>query len=182
MAKKLSDPNESSRTGKETEISKSGALLLIRSTRFGDLEIDAAKVIQVPSGLVGYGRPQLFVLFEYSQPFHWLQSVDDPSLAFVVIDGLELARKFELQAPYGDPDTDLQPEDEYAVILIVTLREPIDQSTVNLLAPIFVNMRNRRAVQVVYDDAREKVRYPLFGELLKMKPEHGQKQTQTKNK
>lgn len=144
----------------------STATYLIKSTRFGTVEVDASKTIQLPSGLVGYDRPQIFALFDYAYPFHWLQSIDNPELAFVVIDGLEISKKLGLQIPWGDPDTDLTPDDEFAVILIVTVREPIEDSTVNLLAPIFVNMRNRRGVQVVYDDDPNRVRYPLFGGLL----------------
>lgn len=142
------------------------ATYLIKSSRFGTIEVEASKTIQLPSGLVGYDRPQIFALFDYAYPFHWLQSIDNPELAFVVIDGLEITKKLGLQIPWGDPDTDLRPEDEFAVILIVTIREPIEDSTVNLLAPIFVNMRNRRGVQVVYDDDPNRVRYPLFGGLL----------------
>ncbi|MCS6893538.1 MAG: flagellar assembly protein FliW [Deltaproteobacteria bacterium] len=140
----------------------SECMLLVRTERFGTLEIESSKIIQIPSGLVGYGKPQIFVLLEYVAPFHWLQSVDDPSLAFVVLDGLEICKKFELVPPFGDPDTDLREDDEYAVILIVTLAEKISKSTANLLAPIFVNMRNRRGVQVVYDDDPSRVRYPIF--------------------
>ncbi len=141
---------------------KSEAVLLVRSDRFGAVEVEASKVIQIPSGLVGYQKPQTFVLFDYVPPFHWLQSIDDPALAFVVVDGTELVRQFDMPAPYGDQDINLKEGDEYAVILIVTLKEPVIESTVNLLAPIFINLKNRRGVQVVYDDDISKIQYRLF--------------------
>jgi len=137
-------------------------ILLIKTSRFGNIEVGASKIIQFPSGLVGYEKPQIFALFDYHSPFHWLQSIDDPELGFVVLDGLAISKEFEMQPPYGDPDTDLQEGDEYAVILIVNLKEPVTKSTVNLAAPLFVNMKNRRGVQVVYDDPKLSIQHPLF--------------------
>jgi FliW protein len=37
-------------------------------------------------------------------------------------------------------------------------------TTVNLKAPLFVNMRNRRGVQIIIDDARFSTRHPLWSE------------------
>jgi len=146
----------------DTEKKLGEPILLIKTSRFGNIEVSASKIIQFPGGLVGYEKPQIFALFDYHSPFHWLQSIDDPDLGFVVLDGLAISKEFEMQPPFGDPDTDLQEEDEYAVILIVNLKEPVTKSTVNLAAPLFVNMRNRRGVQVVYDDPKLSIQHPLF--------------------
>jgi flagellar assembly factor FliW len=55
------------------------------TTRFGMLEIDEKELINFPWGIPGFEELKLYVLLEYKNgPFQWLQSVEEPSLAFVV--------------------------------------------------------------------------------------------------
>jgi hypothetical protein len=55
--------------------------LTIESSRFGPLEIAADAVIEFPTGLVGLGgRRYTIHTPDTESPFHWLHSVDDPSL------------------------------------------------------------------------------------------------------
>lgn len=138
--------------------------LLVRSSRFGEFEVSSDVVIQFPSGLIGFQKSQQFIMLEHKPPFNWLQSVDDAELAFVVVDGYEIAQSLEMKPPFGDRDSDLKPEDEYAVMLIVTVRPTAEETTVNLKAPLFVNLRTRRGVQIIYDDPRFSTRHPMWEE------------------
>ncbi len=138
--------------------------LLIKSSRFGEFEVALDSLIQFPSGLIGFSKSQQFVMLEHKQPFNWLQSIDEPELAFVVIDGFELSQQLGMKPPFGDRDSDLKEEDEYAVMLIVTVRPDAKDSTVNLKAPLFVNLRTRRGVQIIFDDPRFSTRHPLWTE------------------
>ena len=138
--------------------------LVIPSTRFGDLEVPAASVIEFPSGIIGFPRHKRYVMLEHKPPFSWLHSVDDPSLAFVVVDGFEFGQEYRLTPPLGDKDCDFKEEDEFAILVIVTVRPDPKQTTANLKAPLFVNLRNRKGVQVIFDDPRYSTRFPLWSE------------------
>lgn len=138
--------------------------ITVRSSRFGDIEVPKASVITFPTGLIGFPRANHFVMFDHKPPFSWLHSCDDPNLAFVVVDGFDFAQHFKLKAPIGDRDTDLQEGDEYAVLVIVTVRPDPRDTTANLKAPLFVNLKNRRGVQIIYDDPRLTTRFPLWTE------------------
>ncbi len=138
--------------------------IVIHSTRFGDLEVPAASVIEFPSGLIGFPKATKFVMFDHKPPFSWLHSAEDPSLAFVVVDGFEFAPEFTLKPPYGDRDSDLQEGDEYAILVIVTVRPDPKQTTANLKAPLFVNLKNRKGVQVIYDNPKFSTRFSLWVE------------------
>lgn len=142
----------------------SNPTLLVRSSRFGEFEVALDSLIQFPSGLIGFSKSQQFVMLEHKQPFNWLQSLEEPELAFVVIDGFELSQQLKMKPPYGDKDSDLKEDDEYAVMLIVTVRSEAKDSTVNLKAPLFVNLRTRRGVQIIFDDPRFSTRHPLWSE------------------
>ena len=138
--------------------------IVVKSSRFGDLEVPKETLIEFPAGLIGFPSAKFFVMIDHKPPFSWLQSADDPHLAFVVIDGFAFGQQFELKPPFGDKDCDFQPDDEYAILLIVTVRPNPRDTTANLKAPLFVNIRNRRGVQVIFDDARYSTRHPLWGE------------------
>ncbi|MCO6429839.1 MAG: flagellar assembly protein FliW [Deltaproteobacteria bacterium] len=137
-------------------------MMAVQSTRFGELSVPASSLIQFPSGLIGFPRHQNYVLLEHKQPFSWLHSVDDAGLAFVVVDGAEFGEKYNLKPPMGDPQCDFKPEDEYAILVIVTVRPDPSMTTANLKAPLFVNIRNRKGVQVIFDDSRYSTRHPLW--------------------
>lgn len=139
-------------------------LITVSSSRFGDLSVTADSIIEFPSGLIGFPRAQRYIMVEHKPPFSWLQSADESTLAFVVVDGFEFGQRYDLKPPLNDPDCDFKEEDEYAILLIVTVRPDPKLTTANLKAPLFVNIRNRRGVQVIYDDPRYSIRFPLWGE------------------
>ena len=141
---------------------QSKEMITVPSTRFGDLVVPAESVIEFPSGLIGFPRANRFVMLDYKPPFSWLHSVDDSSLAFVVVDGFEFGDNYQVKPPFGDKDTDLRENDEFAILVIVTVRSDPKQTTANLKAPLFVNMRTRKGVQVIFDDARYSTRFPLW--------------------
>ena len=60
----------------------------VRTTRFGTVEIAEDRVIHFAKGLLGFGEHKRFCLLEPQEDsaFFWLQSIDDPALAFVVTD------------------------------------------------------------------------------------------------
>ena len=138
--------------------------ITIKSTRFGELKVPADSVIEFPSGLIGFPGAHRFVMFDHKPPFSWLHSADDPNLAFVVVDGFEFGANYDVKAPYNDRDMDLKETDEYAILVVVTVRPDPSQTTANLKAPLFVNLRNRRGAQVIFDDSRFSTRFPLWGE------------------
>jgi flagellar assembly factor FliW len=146
------------------ESSKQQEMVSFKSTRFGEFQVPAETVIEIPSGIIGFPSATRYVMLEHKQPFSWLHSIDDPNLAFVVVDGFEFGQQFDVKPPIGDKDSDLKQDDEYAILIIVTVRSDPRLTTANLKAPVFVNMRNRRGVQIIIDDPRYSTRFPLWSE------------------
>src|SRR5215831_15922866 len=60
----------------------------VKQTRFGVVENADDRVIHFPKGLLGFTTQTRFCLLEPGEDacFFWLQSVDEPGLAFVVTD------------------------------------------------------------------------------------------------
>ena len=144
------------------ESQNNGETITVNSSRFGTLEVPVDSIIEFPSGVIGFPASRKYVMLEHKHPFSWLQSLDDSSLAFVVVDGFEFGQQFDVKPPIGDRECDFKEDDEYAILVIVTVRPDPRLTTANLKAPLFVNMRNRKGVQVIFDDTRFSTRYPLW--------------------
>lgn len=137
--------------------------IIVKSTRFGDMTVAADTVIEFPSGLIGFPKHRKFVMFDHKPPFAWLHSIEDSSLAFVVMDGSQFVQQFDMRAPFGSVEIDLKDDDEFAILIVVTVRSDPKFTTANLKAPLFVNIRNRKGTQVIYDDSKYPTRFHLWG-------------------
>jgi flagellar assembly factor FliW len=106
-------------------------------------------------GLVGFPKHRRYVVFDHrpGSPFKWMLSIDDPDLAFAV------ANPCELVADY-DPPLALAArllgaaEEDLALFVLVTIPPDPTRMTVNLMAPVVVDLRTRQARQIVLDDPR----------------------------
>lgn len=139
-------------------------MITFQTTRFGEFTVAEETLIIFPGGVVGFPEEERFVILEHKQPFCWLHSVDNPALAFVVVEGVEFGQNYDFNLPVGDSRIDLTMEDEAAVLVIVTFRNSPGTTTVNLKAPLVINLRNRRGVQLILDDSRYSTRSPLWPE------------------
>lgn len=134
----------------------------VQSTRFGELEVPASSIITVVGGLIGFQTLTKYTLLEYNPPFSWLQSLDRADMAFVVVNAAEFGDEYSFALPEGDAELQLTDADDVAIINLVSVRPDPMQTTVNLKAPIIVNLRNMRGRQVVLDNPRFPVRMPLW--------------------
>lgn len=129
-------------------------------TRFGTVEFDGDEVLQIEGGLVGLADLRRFVLLEAKpgSPFSWLQSLDDPSMAFLVTSP-------DRYVPDYDVDVVRRcPEMGDAVVLTTATVPPgkPHDTTLNLSGPIVVDAATRRGKQMVLEDAAYTTRYRVF--------------------
>jgi len=143
---------------------KEKAKLKFASSRFGELEVPEESVITFPSGMIGFPQVKKFVMIDHKPPFSWLHSIEDPNLAFVVVNGFEFGEQYNLKPPYDDEKVEFKENDEYAILVIVTVRPDPKLTTANLKAPIFVNASSKNAVQVIFDNPEYSTRFSLYGE------------------
>jgi flagellar assembly factor FliW len=91
-----------------------------------------------------------------------LRSLDDTALRFLVVPP---AAFFADYAPVIDDQTvaalDIESADDVLALVMVNPGDSPRTATANLLAPVLVNHRTRRAFQVVLDDPTLPLRAPL---------------------
>jgi len=137
----------------------------IQSTRFGELEIAAEHILQFEQGLPGFSDKTEFAFLPYGSdsPFAFLQSTTDADLTFLIVEPFSFLPEytFELTDEWSDQigvSTDNPPQ----IFNIVSIKEPLNQSTVNLLAPVVVNWRDCKAKQIILEKVEYTTKHLLF--------------------
>lgn len=133
-----------------------------RSTRFGSFDVADDSIIRFPAGLLGFPDSQRYVILDHDTeaPFKWLQSIDEPGLAFVILDPAIFHTDYHVSVP-ADILAEMNNEDlALAVILTIPSDDPA-QITANLRGPLVMNHKTRLGVQLVLSEEYP-TRYPLF--------------------
>lgn len=140
---------------------------------FGTITIEDEKLITFPEGIVGFPFLKQFALIHDAEnenaPIMWLQSMDEPTFAMPVIEPQLVTDSYN---PTVD-DTYLEPlgelaEDQIYSLVTITVPPQIENMSVNLKAPIVINMANNKAVQIIVEDDY-KVKHPIYETLRKRK-------------
>ncbi|HHY91751.1 MAG TPA: flagellar assembly protein FliW, partial [Firmicutes bacterium] len=138
-----------------------------RTTRFGEIEVAPESIITFPQGVPGFTHLKEFFLVPVAENpvFTWLQAVAAPEVAFLVTDPFLFFRDYVVNVPAAEKEL-LAAERPEDVSIQVILRVPTGGGaadiTANLLAPVVINHRLRRAAQVVLDGSGYPLRAPLF--------------------
>jgi flagellar assembly factor FliW len=103
-------------------------------------------------------------------PFKWLLSVDDPELGFAIANPAELVAGYRAPLALAARLLDVA-ERDVALFVIVTIPPDPKAMTVNLMAPVVVDMRTRRARQIVLEGTKLDPRHPVLTPAPAEKPE-----------
>lgn len=143
----------------------------LTTRHFGEIEFPDETIINFPEGLVGFEDQKRFVFIENSDPevpFHWLQSVDQEDLAFVVVNPMAIKPDYEFEVPKDiEKRMELDSAEDVALLSIVVVPEEIEKMTMNLLAPLVFNAAKRIGFQVVLIDERYTTKHLVAEELEK---------------
>ena len=145
---------------------------------FGEIEIDESKIITFEDGIIGFPDMKKFTLIfdeekEGRPSISWLQSMDEPEIAFPVMDPLFVCETYnpsveeELLKNLGTIK-----EDNLYVLVTVTVPQNIKELAVNLKAPIVINTDTRKASQIIVEDDLP-VRYRIYEILEEAKKKAG---------
>ena len=146
---------------------------------FGEIEIDESKIITFEDGIIGFPDMKKFTLIfdeekEGRPSISWLQSMDEPEIAFPVMDPLFICEAYnpsvedELLKNLGTIK-----EDNLYVLVTVTVPQDIKELAVNLKAPIVINTDTRKASQIIVEDDLP-VRYRIYEILEEAKKKAGE--------
>ncbi|MGL4208598.1 MAG: flagellar assembly protein FliW [Candidatus Adiutrix sp.] len=142
-------------------------MITIKTQKFGEMEFKEDSIVTVIGGLIGLAGHERFVIIRHQEdtPFYWLQCVDEPDLAVVMVNPLLFKSDYDPPIPLSvNHELDIQASAEISMFVIVTIPPGDPKSmTANLLGPVIVNTRSRKAKQLVLDDRIYSHRYQILG-------------------
>ena len=141
---------------------------------FGEVEVQDNKILDFPNGIIGFPDLKRFTLMhdeeQGSGTIKWLQSIDEPGFAMPVMDPLVVCPDYK---PEIDKDKiegigELS-DDDILVLVTVTVPHDLTKMTANLKGPFIINADTRKGCQVILEDDKYQIKFPIYDILKKMK-------------
>lgn len=139
----------------------------VTTKAYGEIEVDERQRVSFPAGILGFEQYRDYVLLDARQkPFFYLQCLENPELAFILIDpflfrpdyAVDVSDEVLGEIGISDPE-------EAVVLAIVTAPAEGGPITANLMGPLVLGKSSRRGIQAVIADPRWKVKHDIMAEL-----------------
>jgi flagellar assembly factor FliW len=142
----------------------------INTSRFGNLEVEKNEIITFTEGLLGFENLKKFTVVDPGDQtlILWLQSIDDESVAFPIIEPRIFMPDYRVKLlPAELNSLTLENLNDATVYSILTIPQSVTDMSANLKAPVVINNSTKFARQIVLQDSKLEVKYPMYLELKK---------------
>ncbi len=139
----------------------------ILTKALGEREISPSMVYYFPHGLYAFEEYRYYALLKKEEEsiFTWLQSIEEPDLAFITVSVDEVGISYEPDIPEEllKKTVDIGSIKECSLYLIVTIPpgKP-EEMSVNLQGPLLLHPVKRMGVQVISLKEEHITNYPLL--------------------
>ncbi|MCP4252671.1 MAG: flagellar assembly protein FliW [Candidatus Scalindua sp.] len=132
----------------------------MKTRLFGEVRVKDEEVIHFTKPILGFDDCRQYLLMENESifPTFWLQSINDPNLAFPVVSPFSVDDNYSINLQNLDlDDMDLKSLDEALVLTLMVVPQSLSSIRTNLRAPIIYNPEKRIAKQLILYDEK----YPI---------------------
>lgn len=137
----------------------------INTKYHGEIEYEEKDIITFKKGLPGLEGLKKFILFpvEDNEMFSILHSIEDENTGLVVTSPFNVLNDYEFKLD-EEKMKELQIESHENVIVLntVTLSSTVENITINLKAPIIINIKMKLGEQIILDNSNYLIKYPAF--------------------
>ena len=136
----------------------------LQTKYFGEIDYTKEELLTFPKGLFGFENEQSFLLLPFSSAgtLFSLQSVGSPELAFTLMHPFSLDASY---APVLSADElkalDVEKSEDLYYYVLCTVKDPVDESTINMKCPLAINPDTRYGLQVILEDETWEMRHKL---------------------
>lgn len=138
----------------------------INTVRFGEIDIEKERIFNFTLPIIGFDELKEFVILDINKDsfFKWLQSVEDPALAFPIVSVFSMNIDYSIDLPDNVVDSlKIQNVDSLLVMNVASIPQENPQgTTINLLAPLIFNLDEQLAGQVILSGSGYDISFPLF--------------------
>ena len=136
----------------ERPMKESSTVVKLSTSNFGNLSIEKENIITFEQGLLGFEELKQFAIIAVEEclPFEWLVSLEDPMVAFPILNPTFFFSDYKPSLSKDDLVLlNIKKEKDVEMFCIVTLGKKPEDVTLNLKGPILINMKNKMGKQVV---------------------------------
>lgn len=136
------------------------------STKYhGVRKYEESDVIIFKKGIPGFEHLKRFILFklEENEEFNILHSIDDESIGLIAVSPFNYIKDYQFNLDDKKmKELNIEKEEDVMVLNTVTLSTNITDITVNLKAPILINVKNKMGEQIILDNPDYAIKHLLF--------------------
>ncbi|MBS1258691.1 MAG: Flagellar assembly factor FliW [Candidatus Scalindua arabica] len=139
--------------------------MLLKTHLFGEINVEEEEVINFTKPILGFDDCTQYVLVEKESifPTFWLQSVNNPGLAFPVVSPFSVNEDYSIKLQNHDlDDIRLKDINDILVMTLMVVPQVLSSIRTNLRAPIIYNPVNKVAKQLVLYDDKYPVHYYIM--------------------
>lgn len=138
-------------------------LVTVQTQIAGPREVEASSILRFVTPLLGFDQLERFITFQTQEgPLHWLQSVEDPQVAFCLLEPFAAGMDVDMEINAADAiDIGSVNEAEIEVYTVLVLEKDPAKIRTNLRAPILVCRRTGLAKQLVLSNAKLPIQFHL---------------------
>ena len=122
----------------------------------GKINVTEDRLITIPEGLFGFEQYTKYALVDSDyEPFLWLQSCEDPNLAFLIVDPFLICTEYETDIDDASlKKIDITKPEDIIIMTIVTVPHDGSSITANFQGPLVINKKNHKCMQAILSDNR----------------------------
>ncbi|KAJ53500.1 flagellar assembly factor FliW [Clostridium tetanomorphum] len=133
----------------------------------GEIEYKEEDVIVFKKGLPGFETLKKFIVFplEENDIFKIVHSIEDNSMGLPVVSPFIVYKdyKFSLSDEQIN-NLNIKDKEDVLVLNTVTISCNYKDITTNLKAPIIINIKDKVGEQIILDNDKYEIKYPIFRE------------------
>ena len=140
----------------------------VKTTRFGELEVNPNDIITFSEGLLGFENLKKYFVVDPgdSTLILWLQSTEDDKVAFPIIEPKIFKPDYIAKLLPADLNgLDLESLQAAKLYSILTIPANVTEMSANLKAPVVVNSQRKVGKQIVLQDSKLSVKHEMYKEL-----------------
>lgn len=143
--------------------------MLLKTTRFGSITVEPNDILTFGNGPLGLDACRQWVLLADAQndALGWLQSITRPEIALAVVSPRRFVPDYQFRV-YRSELTPLELDQVRSAQVLVVLNRNESSLTLNLKAPIVINLSRRLARQVIANGDLP-LQYELDGSVTKLR-------------
>ncbi|WP_394141217.1 flagellar assembly protein FliW [Cytobacillus oceanisediminis] len=134
-------------------------------TKFhGEQEVNKEGIIQFVRGIPGFLEEKEFIVLPIEgTDLFVLQSVKTADVAFIITDPFLIFPQYEFELPQEVlGKLEIQSEKDVVTFTILTVREPFQETTANLQAPLILNQRKKLGKQVILNNPAYQTKHSIM--------------------